>query len=87
MKLLKTRAEDGQINYIVMLETMFERVMYDISSDYKDETFRAFDNAMYCQLNIHDREVVYYLNVNEDEQEPVVGETFELDGIEYERIA
>lgn len=77
--------ENQEVHYMVKLETRFEGVMYNIAYEYEDETFRAFDTAMYCELGIHDDEVVYYFNV--DEKEPAVGETFELDDMKYERIA
>ena len=87
MKLFKIKTEDGQLDYMVKLETMFERVMYDIASEYDDETFRAFNNAMKCELNVDDNEVAYYFNVGGEEQGPEVGETFELDGIKWKIVA
>lgn len=78
--------ERQEVQYMVKLETLFERVMHDIACE-SYETFRAFDNAMYCELNLHDDEVVYYFNVDGEEQEPAIGETFALDDMEYERIA
>lgn len=79
--------ENQEVCYMVKLETMFERVMYDLATDYEDEAFRAFENAMYCELNVREDEVVYYFNVDGKEREPAVGETFVLDDMVYERVA
>lgn len=48
-------------------------------------TFKVFDNAMGCELNVTDKDVIDYFNVGG--KEPEIGETFELDDTKWERIA
>lgn len=84
MKLLKMKNEHGELDCMVKLETGAEMNAY-MSMNWNNADLCNHWQAMLNSINTEDDEVIYYFNP--DEQEPAVGESFELDNIKYERIA
>lgn len=87
MKLLKMKNEQGELDYMVKLETEGEEDIYNtFGTDHI--LFKSMLGGMrehMAEKQITDDEVAYYFMFGE--QEPAVGETFELDNIKWERIS
>lgn len=76
--------ENHETCYMVKLETETEANHYNDANwdDYEKNTFAS---KLRDSLGVTDDDVLYYLGMHE--QEPEVGETFELDGMAWERVA
>lgn len=80
---------DGENDYFVKIETTQENRAYTRFTEFGQlptEDIKAYEdwNAMlYGNLGIYDDDVFYYFMA--DEKVPEVGETFELDGLTFER--
>lgn len=98
MKLLEfviTESENpsdiGKVRYIVKLSTLNERELYERTNvitepcPAADQAYADWDKRLKSHLDITDNLVFYY--IMEDETEPKIGETFELDDIKLKRKA
>lgn len=80
--------ENQEVQYMVKLETKAEWRVYENFASYGtdksalDSMIRSCDHGAYI---MGDDDIVYYFGVLE--QEPAIGETLELDNMEWERIA
>ena len=77
--------ENQEISHMVKLETAFEVGMYDEMYNGNDYDVSLFNVCMEQDISKLDDDITYYFML--DEQEPKVGETFELDDIKWERVA
>lgn len=82
--------EKGDIRYVVKLSTENERELYERTNviaepcPAADQAYADWNKRLKAHLDVTDELVFYY--IMEDEKEPKVGETFELDNIKLERI-
>lgn len=72
------------VDYMVKLETHFEESIYRNLVECSTHS-PVFDQAMREELGVIDDDISYFWM--EGEQEPQIGETFELDDMVWERIA
>lgn len=83
-------SREGDVCYIVKLSTTNERELYERTNvitepcPAADQAYADWNKRLKAHLDVTDELVFYY--IMEDEKEPKVGETFELDNIKLERI-
>lgn len=86
----ENKEEIGGIRYIVKLSTENERELYERTNVISepcpaaDQAYKDWNNRLKAHLDVTDDLVFYY--IMEDEKEPKVGKTLELDDIKLERI-
>lgn len=92
MKLFKMKhiidknTEDQELFYIVKLENEQERGVYEATHNHYTEIEEKFWDYYLDTFDMPSgTSLAYYLM--EDEEEPKIGGTFELDGMEWERVA
>ena len=87
----ENKEEKGDIRYIVKLSTKNERELYERTNvmaepcPAADQAYADWNKRLKAHLDITDNLVFYY--IMEDETEPKIGETFELDDIKLKRKA
>lgn len=87
MKLLKMRNVQGELDYMVKLETESERAVYDLLNEDYETVLPIWNTMLLVEQDggtLRDEYVTYYFMPSE--QEPAMSETFELDDMKYERI-
>lgn len=82
--------EVGRVEYVVKLSTENERELYERTNviaepcPAADQAYKDWGNRLSAHLDVTDDLVFYY--IMENEKEPKIGETLEIDTLKLKRI-